>query len=254
MRKVADVDSKALIPVGGRLIVDRMLEAIAQSQRVGPVRVVCAAGSRLLAHAPQVAVAARGPKFVDSIESGFDALGHPERALLLTGDLPLLDGECLDHFCGQALQSGANIVYSIIRKQVSEQAFPGGRRLYVRLRDGAFTGGNLALLSREVIQTHRQRIEQAYAARKNPIRLCGMMGPLFVVRLLLGRLTVAQLVERGCCILGTSVAVVDSPYPAIGFDVDKPSNLAAVESWLAAHPQGKREPGAVIPPGAAGGI
>lgn len=235
LARATGVDAKGLIPVGGKPIIDSVLEAIAQAKLIGDVRVVCAPSSSLVAHVGEAAVESHGPGFLDSVTTGLEAVGRPDRILLITGDLPALTGEALDHFCRQALQSDSSIVYSMVRKEASERAFPGGRRTYIPLTEGVYTGGNVGALSREFIEKHGDRISEAFAARKNPLRLCGMLGWGFVLRLLMGRLSAAEVAVRAEAVLGMNVSVVDSPFAEIGFDVDKPANLATAEAWLSAQ-------------------
>ncbi len=238
LQRASGVTAKAMIPVAGHATIDRVLAALAGAPTVGAIRVVCAAGSPVLAHVGERAVVATGPTFVDSLTTGLAALGKPARMLVVTGDLPLLTAAAVEHFCREALQSDAGIVYPIVRREDSERVFPGGRRTFVRLVDGAYTGGNVAVVSREFLETQGGRLGRAFAARKNPVRLCAMFGWGFVLRLVRGRLSLADLVARGEALLATPIRVVQSPFPEIGFDVDKPSNLATVAAWLAGREAG----------------
>ena len=235
LQEATGVGAKALIPVGGRPTIDRMMDAIRDAERVGPVKIVCAPESPLLAHVGLLGVTAEGHSYVDSVATGLRAVGSPARILILTGDLPLLTARSLDHFCGEALQSGASIVYSIVRREVSEGAFPGGRRTFVRLRDGTYTGGNIAVLGREFIEGQGARLTAAFAARKNPLALARMFGVGYLLNFLFGRLSRAQVIARAEHILRADIHVVESPYAEIGFDVDKPSNLASAEAALRAQ-------------------
>jgi molybdopterin-guanine dinucleotide biosynthesis protein A len=231
------VTAKALVPVGGQPMIDLVLAALDATEAVGETRVVVGAASELLGHLGARAVVAEGPELMDTVTTGLHALGSPERILVVTGDLPLITAEALDHFCSQALQSNASIVYPVISQEHCERAFPGATRTYVRLKDGRFTGGNVAVLSRGFLTEQSDRLTEAFAARKRPLRLCAMLGWGFLARLLTGSLTLAQIIDRAEKLLGVSVCVVDTPYPEIGFDVDKLTHLRSVEQWLAAHPK-----------------
>jgi len=232
------LQARGLVPVGGRPIIDRVLDAVDGAETVRDVAVVCGTGSPLLDHVGSRAVSSAGEGIVDSIRAGFAALGGPARALVVTGDLPLLTAQSVDHFCREALQSGASIVYSIINKADCERVFPGGRRTFVRLSDCVFTGGNVAVLSRQFVETQAERLTAAFAGRKNPLRLCSLLGWGFVVRLLLGKLALVDIAQRGGALLGADVHIVRSPYVEVGFDVDKPSDLDTVDEWLRSGPGG----------------
>lgn len=229
--------AKALVRVGGRPIIDRVLQALDGSTFVEETKVVAAPESALVGYLGDRAVAADGPELMDTVMTGLGALGTPERILVVTGDLPLITAEAVDHFCDQALQSEACIVYPVISQETCERIFPGSTRTYVRLRDGRFTGGNIAVLSRRFLTEQSVRLTEAFAARKHPLRLCTMLGWGFLLRLLTGRLSLTQITERAESLLGVRVHVVQTPYPEIGFDVDKLTHLNSVEQWMATHPE-----------------
>jgi GTP:adenosylcobinamide-phosphate guanylyltransferase len=235
LRELTGASSKALITVGGRPMIDRMLEALRDASLVTQVRVLAAPGSEMLAYAGEAGAAVRGPEFLDTLHTAVEALGSPERLLVVTGDLPLLTAASLDHFVGEALQSEADLVYSVCRREDVERQYPGGQRTFVRLTDGEVTGANLAVFSSRFVREHGDRLAAAFAGRKHPVRLAALLGVGTVLRLLAGRASVAQMVRTAERALHASIHVVFSPYAEIGFDVDKPSNLESVQQWLATH-------------------
>lgn len=233
LEKATGAAAKGMIQVDGVPIIDRVLAAVDASELAGEVKVVCAAGSPLLAHVGSRAVVGTGRSIVDSLRTGLDALGRPERMLVVTGDLPLLSAESVDHFIGQVLHSSASIVYSVVAQRDCERVLPGGRRTYFRLLDGVFTGGNIAVMRREFLLEQGQQLERAFSMRKNPLALSALLGWGFVWKFITGQLSLAQILERGGAILRTDVDAVISPYPEVGFDVDKPGHVATVEAVLA---------------------
>jgi len=232
LQQATGADTRALIPVGGRPIIDRLLDAVMEAKLIDGVKVVCAEGSPLIDHLGDLAVVAQGPEYLDSIRAGLDAFPEADRVFIVTGDLPLMTAEALDHFCGEVLHSDASIIYSIVRKEDCERVFPGGRRTYFRLQDGLYTGGNVGVVSRGFMAQHGHQLQKTFEMRKSPLRLCTLLGWGFVMRLLLGRLSLEDIAGRIEQLLGSSAHVIRSPYPEIGFDVDKPSNVASVEAWL----------------------
>ena len=225
---------KAMLEVGGRAVVNRVVEALRASRLVGEVVVVTAPDSPVqdvLVEGPAW-VESAGGSFVDTIMAGLQYHRDWEQALLVTGDLPLLTTEAVDHFVAEALDSGAELCYSMVSAKRADSLYETAGHVVVRLRDGAFAGGNLALVSRQFVERQQQRLKRAFASRKNPIRLARLLGGRFIFRYLLGRLTVADIVQRVNQILGCEVMVVNSPYPEVSFDVDKPEHIAIAQQHL----------------------
>jgi hypothetical protein len=63
-----------------------------------------------------------------------------------------------------------------------------------------------------------------------------MFGLPFIWRLLRGKLDVPALAKRGEHILHASLAVVDSPFVEVCFDLDDPEHVKQAEEILARRP------------------
>ena len=225
---------KAMLEIAGQAIVNRVVKALKAAQHVAEVVVVTAPDSPVqdvLAEGTAW-VESAGESFVDTIMAGLEYHKDYEKALLVTADLPLLTAEAVYHFVAEALDSGAELCYSMVSGKRAESLYKTAGHVLVRLRDGTFTGGNLALVSRQFVQREQQRLKQAFASRKNPIRLARLLGGRFIFQYLLGRLTVADIVQHANQILGCQAMVVNSPYPEISFDVDKPAHIAIARQRL----------------------
>jgi GTP:adenosylcobinamide-phosphate guanylyltransferase len=226
LREITGLAYRPLIEVGGRLLADRTLEAMRAAQQVERVALVCPeAVARAVAPGLFDATAPAGGGFADNILSGADALGAQGRVLVATADLPFLTPGALDDLAARALATDAALVYPVIRRQTCEARFPGASRTYVRLREGTFTGGNVVVADVDVLRRRRDLIRRIFGCRKNPMRLAGVLGLGFVLGLALGRLGLEQIERRGAEILQAPVAALETEYPEIGFDVDKPADL-----------------------------
>ncbi len=232
--RASGLSHKAMLEVGGQAVVNRVVNALKAAQLVSEVVVVTAPDSPVQQILPEgtARIEATGESFVDTIMAGLEYHKDYQKALLVTADLPLLTAEAVDHFVAEALDSGAELCYSIVNAEQASSLYRTAGHVVVRLRDGAFTGGNLALISRQFVEREQQRLKQAFAARKNPIRLARLLGSRFILRYLLGRLTVADIVQHANQILGCQAMVVNSPYPEISFDVDKPEHIAIAQHRL----------------------
>jgi GTP:adenosylcobinamide-phosphate guanylyltransferase len=229
------VSAKALVPVAGRPLVTYVVEALQNAQTLDDVVVIHGPDAPLPEEAVLGArqVMAAGDSFSDTITAAVEAADEG-LVCLVTADLPALTPESVDATVKFALDSGADLTYTMADVGAVAEAFPGTVRTVVSLREGRFTGGNLAVARREALLNGLARIESAFGRRKSIVGLTLLLGPMFLLRLLVGRLSVADAAARGGAILGCRVAVYASPHPEIGFDVDKPSDLELAERLLSA--------------------
>jgi len=175
---------------------------------------------------------------VSNIKKGIDALDASGHVLMVSSDIPLLTAEAVEDFIKRAVPFEADMAYPILRRADCEARYPEMKRTYVKTADGVFTGGNMMLLSTRFIEEHYDAIAGAYAARKQPLKLARMIGVGILLRVMMAQVipaavSVAALDRRVSKMFGAKVAAVISQFPEIGEDVDKPSDVAAVEQIMA---------------------
>lgn len=223
------VDNKAFILIEGRPLLAFVLEALRATPEVGRIAVV---GSRekltpVVGQYDATAVEETGT-IPGNILAGYRALQPANHFLLATADIPLLSPEALSDFLARAKPYLYDFYYPIISREVSERRFPGVVRTYAGLRDGSFTGGNIFLLNPAKVEETMPRLHRIIALRKSPLRLAAMLGPLFVLKFLTGRLSIGELERSLPKLFGLSGKAIISSYAEIGTDVDKPGDLELV--------------------------
>ncbi|MBP2643920.1 MAG: cofC [Firmicutes bacterium] len=222
---------EALIDIGGKPMVTFVAEALAASEKVRRIFVLGPSKELAKCKFPGNAVVVEGGKtIVETIRRGIAELHHNDMTLIATADIPLLTAEAVNDFLGQCNNVSADLYYPIVRKEVNERRYPGVRRTYVRLKEGVYTGGNLFLINPAIVDVCAGMADKIIANRKHPLRLCRMLGWSFVARFLLGTLRLAEVEARVADLLGITGAVIQSPYPELGIDVDKPSDLELVRA------------------------
>jgi hypothetical protein len=123
--------------------------------------------------------------------------------------------------------------YTIVEKSVMEARFPGSRRTYARIREGAFTGGDLNVVRVNLTETRRDLWQKLIAARKSPLRQAELIGFWPLVKFVTRRFTIADAERLAVQVGGMRGRVIISPYPELAMDVDKPGQLAIIEQELA---------------------
>lgn len=233
LREVSAVPYEALIPVGGRPMFKVVLEALLGSAGVGRVVVV---GPPALGPYLDDARARLVPMrhcLMDNVAEGFRALGMPDAPVLVaTSDIPLLTTEALDDFLGRCGAMEKDVYYPVVTEPVVNAFHAGIKRTYVPLKDGRFTGGNIALFRPAVWARCRAKGEEFTRFRKKPLKLARVVGIGVLIRFLLGMVSLAEAEKKVTGLLGITGRAVVTPYPVIAVDVDKPSDYELVKEIL----------------------
>lgn len=236
LREVSTAAAEATIPVAGRPMVWHVVSALRKSRYVGRIIVV---GPDEVARVDygiepgRVVHLPSGETMIDNLLKAVDYAREQPHVLVVTSDVPLLTPEAVDDFIERCKPFEADIYYPVVSKETNEALYPGVQRTYVRLREGTFTGGNLALVAPEALRRGRTVIQQAFLMRKKPIKLARLLGFRFILKFVFNRLGLHEIEERAATVLGCTGRAVISPYPEVGIDVDKPSDLELVERVLA---------------------
>ena len=224
----AGVPTKAHVPLNGQPMVGYVIAALRASRYVGPLVYVGEPPAELAAQLSSCVPA--GQRFVESLQVGCEAalaLTAPgQRLLLISGDLPWLTAEAIDHLLTDAPRVA--LVYSIVTKAAAQAQFPGQARTYARLRDGVFTGGNAVVVTPEVVPLLLPLIERVFLARKRPLALARLAGWGTLLRVALRLASLAELELRVSQLLGAPARAFVTPHACLGADLDRPSQLS---SW-----------------------
>lgn len=223
---------RALIPLLDVPMVARVLSALHATPGMEKIAVVGSAET-LAAVSGVVPVAAHG-RMVDNLQRGL-ATTSSDSVIVCTCDIPLVTGATFEAFVQLATARHLELAYPIVRRAVSEAAYPGGQRTYARLSDGEFTGGNAVIVPRRIIAEVVELIDVAYNARKNPMALAKILGPAFVMKFLSKRLSIAEVELKASRVLNCRAGAVEMQDAAIAFDVDKPGDLDVARRVLEAR-------------------
>lgn len=225
LKAVDNTPYEAAIMIAGRPMLYYVLDALADVADIRRIVVVAPPGLFEGDWQGKVQFVPCDATMVENIRRGLDALQTRRKVLIVTSDIPLLTPAAVKDFISRCRQRNADLYYPIISRTANDQQFPGVKRTYVRLREGVFTGGNMALLEPEIVATCHRMIGRAVAMRKKPWQLSRLLGFKFIIKFLFNRLSLAEIENRVGNILGFRGAAIICPYPEVGIDIDKPSDL-----------------------------
>lgn len=231
---------KALIPVAGEVMLNRVLEALLDAPEIARIVVLAQdtlalSGHRDLAWAadePKIAFRVSGPTISGSVLGAVEdpAIGLP--LLVTTADNVMLTPATIAEFVAGA--GGSEVSVAFVERSNLERAVGPNRRTWLAFNGGAYTGANLFALTGAGSKNALRFWEKVEADRKSVLRLAAHFGPVLMVRLLLRRMTLTQALAAAGAKLGASAAPVVLSDGRMGVDVDKPEDHALAERLLGA--------------------
>ncbi|NVN43648.1 NTP transferase domain-containing protein [Asaia siamensis] len=229
-----NVAHKALLPVAGRPMIDRVLETLSATPSLGPVYVSIETSEALdaLDRAFTCVPTAKGPS--GSVALALDRIGAP--LLITTADHPLLQPVWITEFLRDADLSGCDLAVGVALRPVIERDVKGTKRTYIPLSDMSFSGCNLFLLRTDRARAVIELWQKLERDRKHPLRMARTLGFGILLRALFRRLDSATLTSRIHALTGARVSLVPMAHGRAAVDVDKPEDLALVEKLLAEAP------------------
>lgn len=231
---------KGLVPVAGKPMVEWVVEALRAAGTVEGIAVVVPTAENLgpwVDKADKIVVSDQ--RFSDNIFAGVDAFRNDRPALLATGDLPALTPEAIDDFVSRSLEGKADFSYPLVFESDMLAQFPGSERTFVRIADGKVTGGNMAVLSPDLVARNRDIGQRLFETRKSPLAMAKVIGLPFVLKLLSGRLRPSDVERKMEQLLGGHCVALYTNHASIGADVDKPIDVVVAERVLFERGRGR---------------
>lgn len=233
LAEAAGVACKSFVPVGGRPMVLRVLDALSAASHVG-ARILCGPSQALIDQEPELnaSIEAGRVKWLESQTTpslstfhALQSLPHNTPALVTTADHALLTTQIVDFFCAEARQAGCDVAVGLASYEQVTTAFPETKRTAIKFKDGAYCGCNLFCFLNSQAYIAAQFWRQIEQERKKPLRMMRILGWWTVVRHLLGRMSLTDTLEHISSKMGIRAGAVILPFPEAAVDVD------TIEDW-----------------------
>lgn len=227
------LQSKVLLPVGGKPMVVSVMEALAASK-----------------YAPEIYVSSNDPdvlsiptdipfnhlpseqRAVASLLKSLERLPGENWVLFISGDHPLITPEMIDHFIEESMQRDLTFSVAVVNRNLVNQHYPESRRTWFPVKDGAYSGGNLFFINKKKFQGQASFMETIDRNRKKPWKSVFMMDLPTILQIVFRRLTMHEIATKASRVFGCDAGIVDMPFSECCMDVDKPSDREIAEVIL----------------------
>ncbi len=226
------VSNKALIRVGGKEMISRVIEPVLKVVKLDNVVVVGPKELLPLKGLYGVDVILERGSILDNLESGIEFFQSKSPTLVVSSDIPFLNEASIRDFLMRCFPYDLDFYYPLVRKERVEECFPGVGKTYIKTKEGSFSGGNIFLINPHKLNFFTDVGCQVLEARKNPLKIASLFGVFLLLRFVFRILTFDQMVSR-LSVEGIDAKPILSDYAELSFDIDKIENLEIAERVVA---------------------
>ncbi len=232
--------SKALLPIGGRPMVQWVLDALDGSPLVGRIVVVgLEPGEATLTSRKELISLPNAGSMIGNAQAGLKQIlalnPNAKKAVIASADIPCLTSAMVDWMINTCLASDHEIYYGLISQADMERRFPGSRRSFFAIKEGRFCGSDIIMLSTALAGDYNPAWNEIVGARKNILRQASIIGFDTLLLMLLRLMTIPEAERRAQTKLGVKGRILLDPYAETGMDVDKPRQYEQVRRDLEAR-------------------
>jgi GTP:adenosylcobinamide-phosphate guanylyltransferase len=230
-------DSKAMIDVAGKPMVQWVLDALSNAKKVDNVIIVgLSPKSDVTCKKPMYFVSNQGrmlANIVTGVNKALELNKKSQYVLVVSSDIPALKPEMVDWLITTCMETKDDLYYGVCPREVMETRFPDSKRTYTHLKDMDVCGADMNITHVRMTTEHLDMWEQLIGTRKSPLRQAGIIGLGTLIALFMRRLTLEDAVKRVRDRIGIQARAIVWPYAEPCMDVDKPSQLELLREDLA---------------------
>ena len=173
-------DSKAMIDVAGKPMIQWILDALGDARSVDNVIVIgLSPKSGVTCKKPLYFISNQGrmlANVVAGINKALELNKDTDYVLLVSSDIPALKPEMVDWLVDTCMQTKDDLYYGICRKEVMEKRFPNSKRTFTHLKDMDVCGADINMTHVRMATEHLDMWEQLIGNRKSPLKQARIIG------------------------------------------------------------------------------
>lgn len=230
-------DSKALIDVAGKPMVQWVLDALSDAKAVDNVIVIgLSAKNELICKKPVYYISNQGrmlSNIVAGVNKALELNKKTQYVLIVSSDIPAVKAEHVDWLVDTCMETKDDLYYGVCPRDVMETRFPNSKRTYTHLKGMDVCGADMNITHVRMATEHLEMWESLIGTRKSPLKQAGIIGFGTLFALFMRRLTLEDAVQRVCGRIGIKGRAIVWQNAEPCMDVDKPHQLELLREDLA---------------------
>ncbi|MFL7869602.1 MAG: NTP transferase domain-containing protein [Anaerolineales bacterium] len=222
-------DSKALVDVAGKPMIQWVLDALSDAKHVDNVILIgLSPKSGVTCKKPLHYVSNQGrmlSNIVAGVEKALELDPKTEYVLVASSDIPGINAEMVDWLIDTCMQTKEDIYYGVVPREVMETRYPGSNRTYTKLKDIQLCGADMHITHVSMATEHLDMWEELIGNRKSPLKQAATIGFGTLLKVATRTITLEDLVATVTKRLGITGRPILWEHAEPGMDVDKPHQL-----------------------------
>jgi GTP:adenosylcobinamide-phosphate guanylyltransferase len=229
-------NSKALIDVAGKPMIQWVLDALSDAKHVDNVIVIgLSSKSGVTCKKPLHFVSNQGrmlANIVAGVNKSLELNKKNQYVLIVSSDIPALQAEHVDWLIDSCMETKDDLYYGVCPRDVMEARFPDSKRTFTHLKDMDVCGSDINITHVRMATEHLDMWESLIGSRKSPLKQAGVIGFGTLFALFTRRLTLEDAVQRVSDRIGIKGHAIVWPYAEPCMDIDKPHQLELLRNDL----------------------
>jgi GTP:adenosylcobinamide-phosphate guanylyltransferase len=231
-------DSKALVDVAGKPMIQWVLDALGDAKHVDNVIIIgLSPKSNVTCKKPMHYISNQGrmlANIVAGVEKSVELDPQAEHVLITSSDIPGINADMVDWLIETCMETNEDIYYGVIPREVMETRYPGSNRTYTKLKDIQLCGADMhiAHVRMAIDPDHLEMWEELIGRRKSPLKQAATIGFGTLLKVATRRITLDDLVVTITQRLGITGRPIVWDHAEPGMDVDKPHQLEILREDL----------------------
>jgi hypothetical protein len=224
-------DSKALVDVAGKPMIQWVLDALGDTKHVDNVIIIgLSPKSEVTCKKPMHFISNQGrmlANIVAGVEKSVELNPDAEYVLVASSDIPGINAEMVDWLIEICMETKEDLYYGVIPREVMEARYPGSNRTYTKLKDMQLCGADIHIthvrmaLDPDLLQMW----EELIGNRKSPLKQAATIGFGTLLKVATRSITLDDLVATVTKRIGITGRPIIWEHAEPGMDVDKPHQL-----------------------------
>lgn len=237
----AGVSQKAVVPVLGVPMIERVVSQVAACAKVGAIRVVAHDHDEIASLPAVAALIAEGRltmvegafNLVDSVFAAAEGVDFP--MLITTADNCLVTPAGYEEFITKCLEADAGGAAGLARMEDVKAADPQGQSKFYRFRDGGYSNCNMYWIGGANTLNAAEIMREGGQFVKRPKRIIKAFGLMNFIRFFLGTGTKEKIFDQISRRFGFPMVPVVLSDGQFAIDVDNERTFAVTEKLLRAR-------------------